>query len=169
MGRGQNKRKYAKLYFLHAQMGITPKQAHSLIFFFLIPFFIRALGTVQDQQAPEPVADQVLLQNTLHHRAWWPLLGVCSLCPEGNPPTSVATAQFSLAPSTRAQSSGSGITFFREISRGPGPFICPFSFQSHHHRTRRSAIWSIHSFPFLETEILCAPKSAVLIRLIILN
>ena len=89
MGRGQNKRKYAKLYFLHAQMGITPKQAHSLaffFFFFLLPFFIRALSIVQDQQAPEPVADQVLLQNTLHHRAWWPLLGVCSLYPEGNPP-----------------------------------------------------------------------------------
>ena len=33
-----------------------------------------------------------------------------------------------------------------------------------HHRTRQSAICFIHSFPFLETESLCAPKSAVLIR-----
>ena len=38
-----------------------------------------------------------------------------------------------------------------------------------HHRTRQSAICFIHSFPFLETESLCAPKSAVLIRLIMLN
>lgn len=31
MRRGQNKRKYAKLYFLHAQVGVTPKQAHPLL------------------------------------------------------------------------------------------------------------------------------------------
>lgn len=31
MRRGQNKRKYAKLYFLHAQVGVTPEQAHPLL------------------------------------------------------------------------------------------------------------------------------------------
>lgn len=45
MGRGQNKRKYAKLYFLHAQMGITPKQAHSLVvFFFPHPLLYKSFG-----------------------------------------------------------------------------------------------------------------------------
>ena len=134
--------KYAKLYFLHAQMGVTHKQAHPLLY---KSFGHSAwLAGTQAAYCRTGTATEHFAAGSLVAFA----LSLFSL-PWGKPASiGVTTAWLSLAPSQQSQSLGSGIGFFREISRGPGAFICPFAFQSLHHRTRRVPLGLFIPFPF---------------------